>query len=97
MESTSPDGDKPSINHVEGGRFTREGHWNTARELLLAPGSPNAAQSKKKARSSRGTKRAQLSVRRCGNCGEPGHYATVCVKDTKDFSESKLSEPVSNH
>ncbi|PVH91028.1 hypothetical protein DM02DRAFT_472253, partial [Periconia macrospinosa] len=69
-------------------RIQKGGTLEYSKGALLVPaGSPNAAQSRKKARSSRGAERAQPSVRRCKNCGEPGHYATTCKKDIESSSE----------
>jgi hypothetical protein len=45
----------------------------------------------KKARGGGDQERAQLTVRRCGNCGGTGHNACTCKKDTEDNSESELS------
>ena len=47
---------------------------------LVPDGSPSRSQLKKKARSSESAERARPIVRRCGNCGEPGHYAKTCAK-----------------
>jgi hypothetical protein len=50
-----------------------------------------AAERSKKPRGSSGQERAQLGVRRCGNCGGTGHNARTCKKDTKISSESDAS------
>jgi hypothetical protein len=50
-----------------------------------------AAGRSKKARSSSNQERAQLTIRRCGNCGRTGHNARTCKKDTEISSESDTS------
>jgi hypothetical protein len=42
-----------------------------------------AAGRSKKARSGSDQERAQLALRRCGNCGRTGHNARTCKKDTE--------------
>jgi hypothetical protein len=50
-----------------------------------------AAERSKKARGSGDQERAQPALRRCGNCGETGHNARTCKKDTEVSSESDAS------
>jgi hypothetical protein len=50
-----------------------------------------AARRTKKARGGGDQERAQLTVRRCGNCGGTGHNARTCKKDTEISSESDTS------
>ena len=50
-----------------------------------------AAGRSKKARGGGDQERAQPTVRRCGNCGETGHNARTCKKDTEVSSESDVS------
>jgi hypothetical protein len=50
-----------------------------------------AAGRSKKARRSSNQERAQLTVRRCRNCGGTGHNARTCKKDTEVSSESDVS------
>jgi hypothetical protein len=50
-----------------------------------------AAGRSKKARGSGDQERAQLTVRRCGNCGGTGHNARTCKNDTEISSESDAS------
>jgi hypothetical protein len=40
---------------------------------------------------------AQPALRRCGNCGETGHNARTCKKDTEEDSESELSSICIKH
>jgi hypothetical protein len=50
-----------------------------------------AARRSKKARSSGNQERAQLTVRRCRNCGGTRYNARTCKKDTEISSESDTS------
>jgi hypothetical protein len=50
-----------------------------------------AARRSKKARGSSDQERAQLTIRRCGNCGGTGHNTRTCKNNTKISSESDTS------
>jgi hypothetical protein len=50
-----------------------------------------AATRSKKARSSGDQKRAQLALRRCGNCSRTRHNARTCKKDTEASSKLDAS------
>jgi hypothetical protein len=50
-----------------------------------------AARRSKKARGSSNQERAQLTVRRCGNCGGTRHNARTCKKDIEENSKLELS------
>jgi hypothetical protein len=50
-----------------------------------------AARRLKKARGSSDQERAQLTIRRCGNCGRTRHNTRTCKNDTKISSESDAS------
>ena len=63
---------------------------------LVPDGSLSKPHSKKKARSSDSAERARPIVRRCGNCGEPGHYAKTCRKVTDWISESDGNKHLEN-
>jgi hypothetical protein len=45
----------------------------------------------KRTRSSGPAEGAQPAQRRCGNCGQTGHNARTCQKDTAESSESEAS------
>lgn len=50
-----------------------------------------APQPSKRACGGGGQERAQPALRRCGNCGETGHNARTCKKDTEVSSKSDAS------
>jgi hypothetical protein len=64
--------------------------YGTAAAQVAAEASA-APQRSKKARGSGDQELAQLSVRRCGNCGKTGHNARTCKKDIEASSESDTS------
>ena len=59
--------------------------------MQVATKAATALQLSKKARSSDSHQKAQLGVRRCGNCGGTRHNARTCTKDIEESSKSKLS------
>ena len=59
--------------------------------LYVAAEASAASQLSKKARSSSSKKQAPLAQRRCSTCGETGHNARTCKKDTEEDSESDAS------
>jgi hypothetical protein len=64
--------------------------YSEAASQVAAEASVAAGRSKK-ARSSSDQERAQLTIRRCGNCGGTGHNARTYKNDTKISSESDAS------
>jgi hypothetical protein len=64
--------------------------YSEAAAQVVAEASIVAGRSKK-ARGGSDQERAQLTVRRCGNCGATGHNARTCKKDTEISSESEAS------
>jgi hypothetical protein len=64
--------------------------YGTAAAQVAAKASA-APQRSKKTRSSSDQEPAQPAVRRCGNCGQTGHNARTCKKDTEISSESDAS------
>ena len=64
--------------------------YRTAAAQVAAEASA-APQRSKRARGSGDQEPAQPAVRRCGNCGETGHNARTCKKDTEASSELDAS------